>query len=168
MVDPAYDDWYRIYLPDPEESERNEEWIPPDEYYHTNDSLFNLGQMNYPREQELSSSKKIAQENHQLPKKILGDSAKLIHKGQKFDLNSFPTSSITWNALYEVNRDYIYHSLVLTCFNKAFCILDKNRELLDFFAVYLTRYEIIRQHEINEVILQFKNSTSMAGEINFS
>lgn len=32
-------DWYRIYLPDPEESILNLEWLPPDEFYHNNQSL---------------------------------------------------------------------------------------------------------------------------------
>ena len=32
-------DWYRIYLPDPQQVERNLEWIPPDEYYQTNSFL---------------------------------------------------------------------------------------------------------------------------------
>ena len=27
-------EWYRIYLGDPEETERNIEWVPPDDYYH--------------------------------------------------------------------------------------------------------------------------------------
>nr|YP_009105734.1 cell division protein [Neocystis brevis]AIT94395.1 cell division protein [Neocystis brevis] len=149
ILDPAYDDWYRIYLPDPEETERNEEWIAPDEYYHNNQNLSNVGRIDSqkvsPFGRELSSS----QQNGNLQKKNSRDSlpSKMIS-----------TCSINWNDLYELNRDYIYHSLVLTCFNKAFCILDENRELLDFFAAYLTRYEIIRQHEINEIILQFKNS----------
>jgi ATP-dependent Zn protease len=34
-----FSDWYRIYLPDPQQIERNLEWIPPDEYYHTNSLL---------------------------------------------------------------------------------------------------------------------------------
>lgn len=28
--------WYRIYMYDPEENESNEEWAPPDQYYHNN------------------------------------------------------------------------------------------------------------------------------------
>jgi ATP-dependent Zn protease len=32
----AFADWYRLYLPDPQETERNLEWIPPDEFYHSN------------------------------------------------------------------------------------------------------------------------------------
>ena len=34
-----FSDWYRIYLPDPQQIERNLEWIPQDEYYHTNSLL---------------------------------------------------------------------------------------------------------------------------------
>ena len=29
-------DWYRLYLPDPQETERNLEWSPPDEFYQGN------------------------------------------------------------------------------------------------------------------------------------
>jgi ATP-dependent Zn protease len=32
----AFSDWYRLYLPDPQQSERNLEWTPPDEFYHAN------------------------------------------------------------------------------------------------------------------------------------
>ena len=113
LLDPAYDDWYRIYLPDPEESDRNEEWIPPDEYYHNNNNLSDLA------------------------------------------LNS-KSSSINWNDLYASDRDYISHSLLLTCFNTAFIILDKNRELLDYLASYLMRNEVLREHEISEILLQFR------------
>ena len=113
LLDPAYDDWYRIYLPDPQENERNEEWIPPDEYYHNNNNLSDLA---------LNSS----------------------------------NSSINWNNLYASDRDYISHSLLLTCFNTAFTILDKNRELLDYLASYLMRNDILREHEINDILLQFK------------
>lgn len=37
-----FSDWYRLYLPDPQESERNLEWSPPDEFYHGNSLLENL------------------------------------------------------------------------------------------------------------------------------
>ena len=33
----AFSDWYRLYLPDPQQTERNLEWTPPDEFYHGND-----------------------------------------------------------------------------------------------------------------------------------
>jgi ATP-dependent Zn protease len=113
FLDPAYAEWYRIYLPDPEESERNEEWLPPDEYYHNNSNLSDL----------------------------------------RLDSNN---SSVNWNDLYATDRDYIYHGLLLTCFNTAFTILDKNRELLDYFASYLMRNDILREHEITKILSQFK------------
>lgn len=34
LVQPSFSQWYRFYLPDPAESERNDEWVPPDENYH--------------------------------------------------------------------------------------------------------------------------------------
>ncbi len=42
FVDRSVLNWYRIYLSDPEESEQNIEWVPPDDFYHTE----NLSQMN--------------------------------------------------------------------------------------------------------------------------
>ena len=33
FFDKSIMDWYRIYLPEPEESEQNIEWVPPDDYY---------------------------------------------------------------------------------------------------------------------------------------
>nr|YP_009106308.1 cell division protein [Interfilum terricola]AIT95084.1 cell division protein [Interfilum terricola] len=42
LSDIFFSDWYRIYLPNPEENDRNEEWISPDQYYHDNDNLVNL------------------------------------------------------------------------------------------------------------------------------
>ena len=35
FVDHSILNWYRIYLADPEENERNIEWVPPDDFYHT-------------------------------------------------------------------------------------------------------------------------------------
>ena len=37
-----FSDWYRLYLPDPQETERNLEWSPPDEFYHGNSLLEKL------------------------------------------------------------------------------------------------------------------------------
>nr|ATZ81806.1 ATP-dependent zinc metalloprotease FtsH [Picochlorum sp. 'soloecismus'] len=34
-----FSDWYRLYLPDPQQIDRNLEWVPPDEFYHTNELL---------------------------------------------------------------------------------------------------------------------------------
>ena len=39
FVDRNFADWYRLYLPNPEETELNPEWSPPDEFYHRNKML---------------------------------------------------------------------------------------------------------------------------------
>lgn len=70
----------------------------------------------------------------------------------------FFKSSVTWNDLGDLNRDYVYHSLILTCFNKSISILDKNRELLDFFASYLIQKEVIRENEIINIINTFQKN----------
>jgi ATP-dependent Zn protease len=49
----VFSDWYRIYLPDPQQIERNLEWIPPDEYYQTN-SFLNGNSSNWNNELENS------------------------------------------------------------------------------------------------------------------
>ena len=51
-----FSDWYRIYLPDPQQIERNLEWIPPDEYSHSN-SLLNFNQSHSNWNTELLNSK---------------------------------------------------------------------------------------------------------------
>lgn len=33
QLDPAFGEWTRFHLPDPQETERNPEWIPPEEHY---------------------------------------------------------------------------------------------------------------------------------------
>jgi ATP-dependent Zn protease len=37
-IDALAAEWSRFHLPDPQETERNPEWIPPEEYYHENQS----------------------------------------------------------------------------------------------------------------------------------
>ena len=42
LVQPSFSQWYRFYLPDPAESERNDEWVPPDENYHLPSAFQNI------------------------------------------------------------------------------------------------------------------------------
>nr|YP_009105873.1 cell division protein [Microthamnion kuetzingianum]AIT94677.1 cell division protein [Microthamnion kuetzingianum] len=109
-------DWYRIYLADPEQNLRNEEFVPSDEFYHNGERSLNLFQ----------------------------------HSGK------VKKTSLYWNDLYKNHRDSLYQALVLSSFNKAFSLLDKNREIIDSFADYLLRYETIRENEISSFFLQFK------------
>nr|ABX82584.1 cell division protein [Trebouxia aggregata] len=152
-----YDDWYRIYLRNPQESEHNEEWVTPDEYYHNTQNLKNLLPKSSLKSSILtegcfkiedfnSSLRSRAQQGTQ-KSKILTDTKNKLN----FDL--------TWNDLYKLDRDYIYHALILTCFNNAFCLLDENRELLDYLTDYLMRFETLRQHKIKQIFYDFGSSS---------
>ena len=65
-------------------------------------------------------------------------------------------SALSWNEKANLESYYIYHSLILSCFNKAISILDKNRELLDFFASSLLQKEIIREFELLDILNVFQ------------
>ena len=72
------------------------------------------------------------------------------------DINSSSRKvPIYWNELDLMERDYLYHSLNLLIFNKAFSFLDNNREMLDFIADYLIRNDIIRLPEIEKFMKNF-------------
>ena len=178
-----YDDWYRIYLPDPEESERNEEWVTPDEYYHNTQNLKNL----LPKSSFRKNSYLLPTFKNLTNLKMVGSYFKIVPKGEVKQKNNRSKNKnkafeprkefifknrqtrvvkiedtknklnfdVTWNDLYKLDRDYIYHALILTCFNKAFCLLDENRELLDYLADHLMRFEILRQHKIKQIFYDF-------------
>ena len=113
ILNPSYAEWYRLYLPDPEESEFNEEWLPSDEFYHNNSWLMDF-----------------------------------LSPNQKNFTN--------WNDFYEIERDYIFHGLILNCFNKALNLLENQREVLDFLAQSLLNHEILRQNELKVIFTRFK------------
>ena len=109
FVERNFADWYRLYLPNPEETEKNIEWSPPDEFYHGN---------------------------------VLN---KQVNKN----------SSITWNDLHNIARDYQVHAFILQSFNKALALVDENREFLDKLVVELLKREVLRQSDIEKLASSF-------------
>lgn len=106
-----YDDsntmrWYRLFLPIPEESERNIEWAPPDDYYTGID----------------------------------------IRK---------TSQAIFWQDFIKLLYDYLYHSLLLNCFNVSTSLLNKNRELLDYLVDFVLRHEKVRNDQIKRLTANF-------------
>ena len=112
LVQPPYSNWYRLYLPDPAESDRNDEWIPPDENYHAP-----------PACQTIATKEKEA--------------------------------SLSWNEIYLLDRDYLLHGLLTTCFNEAFAVIEERREFLDYFADHLIRFHLLRRHTIQLIDFKF-------------
>lgn len=64
-------------------------------------------------------------------------------------------SPVSWHELYQIDTDYISHTLIYSSFNQAFCLLDENREVLDYLVDYLLRFEVVRQEKINEILFAF-------------
>jgi ATP-dependent Zn protease len=60
-------------------------------------------------------------------------------------------SSIHWNDLHNVVRDYQVHGLVLDSFNKALSLLDENREYLDKLVFELLKKEVLNEAEIEKL-----------------
>jgi hypothetical protein len=113
-------EWYRIHLPDPEESERNIDWVAPED-------------------KRRPVSQKIEQRYNPLKAGPSGEPIARIR------------SATTWNDLYLINRDYLYDSLINTCFSRAFGALDDRRELLDYLSDHLAKHELLREYEIGHI-----------------
>lgn len=98
--------WYRLFLPIPEESERNIEWAPPDDYYAGID----------------------------------------IRK---------TSQSVFWHHFIKLLYDYLYHSLLMNCFNVSTSLLNQNRELLDYLVDFVLRHEKVRDNQIKRLTAHF-------------
>ena len=145
-----YDDWYRIYLPDSYQNKRNLEWVPPDKYFHGNNNSKNL----------VNTQSGVVAKQLQLEGNLKKERECKIFSNKWPEGGNGEKLGLTWNTIYSLNRDYFYHSLCLASFNKAFLILDRNREIVDYFASYLIRHGIVRQNEIETIFSQFLPSFS--------
>ena len=148
IVEPGYSEWYRLHIPDPEETERNIDWIPPEDHHHSEASN---------RLKNLSNKRIDGAESGRRPHQTSSCSTQSLGREKEA---AAPRSiknrtAITWNDLYLVNRDYIYHGLVNACFHKAFSLLENKRELLDCFVDHLLRYGSLRQHEVHQITENF-------------
>lgn len=151
-------DWYRIYMSNPEETELNPEWSPPDEFYHRNKN-----------QESLNSSAHREKSNIEIPN--------LLFNQQRFIMDWWQTeysSDCSWNDLVTISQDYQTHSLVLQSFNKALMLIDKHRELLDVIASKLLTHKVLRQWDIISIFenynfapaqLKTKEQTQINAEI---
>ena len=143
LVEPGYSEWYRLYIPDPEETERNIDWIPPEDHYHSDASS---------RLKSLLHKSISGVQSRDVSCKTGSDSKQSFVRKREAGGGHI---SLTWNDLYLVNRDYIYHGLVNACFHKAFSLIESKRELLDCFVDSLLRYGSLRQSEIQQIAQNF-------------
>ena len=143
FVEKNFTNWSRLYLSNPEQNERNPEWLPPDDFYHSSSGLKNVKKAfaNISR----TRGKILDSKN----KESTSSNVKQRYLPQKADFS--------WNEVALLTRDYPSHSLVLQSFNKALTILNQNRELLDRLVVELLYHEILRQPEIETLLQDFQH-----------
>jgi ATP-dependent Zn protease len=140
FVEKNFTNWSRLYLSNPEQNDRNPEWLPPDEFYHTSSGLKNV------KKAFSNLSTKKNQQKSQISK------ASPSHLKQRY----LPSKAdFSWNEVAQLTKDYPGHSLVLQSFNKALVLLNDNRELLDRIVIELLSREILRQPEIQILLEDF-------------
>jgi hypothetical protein len=156
----------RLYLYNPERNDRNVEWLPPDECYHTLSSLKNVKQavknLENAKLTKQSGESQIIKNNN-----LLNPISTIKEKNTSTAKNnrSLPPARhisksrtqryIPWNNVTKLSRDYIVHSLILQSFNKALISLNENRELLDRITITLLSQEVLRKPDIEKLIKDF-------------
>lgn len=155
FVEKNFTNWSRFYLSNPEQSERNPEWLPPDEFYHSSSGLKNVKLAFANIAKRKAQKKPLKKVQQSLPENIEGTKSSTKEKH-----TTFP-----WNDVTKLTRDYPVHSLVLQSLNKGLLILNQNRELLDRIVVELLYNEILRQPEIESLLKDFQYNIS-APELN--
>ena len=156
FVEKNFTNWSRFYLSNPEQSERNPEWLPPDEFYHSSSGLKNvkLAFANIAkRKAQKEPLKKIQRSLPSANDSISRANIEGTASSTKEKHTTFP-----WNDVTKLTRDYPVHSLVLQSLNKALVILNQNRELLDKIVVNLLYNEILRQPEIESLLKDFQHT----------
>lgn len=201
--------WSHLYLSNPEMNERNVEWVPPDEFYHTHTAskYVRMAFLNVKRTQPLlseSGSKKDSSisslttsdpsftfpdlknkdrkpETSEIGRSLANQRGGESEKGNTVRASDFVNQNpelsdqekiypnkkvnLAWNDVSNLTRDYPVHSLVLQSFNKAFKILNQNRELLDRLVIELISHEIVRQPEIMKLVNEFHQEIELLSQV---
>ena len=132
LIERNFNNWSRLYLSNPEQSERNPEWFPPDEFSHSYSSLKNV---------------KLAAANFRRVKGIKLKTKPVLPRIKRH---------IPWNEIASLTRDYPVFSSTRQSFNHALKLLNQNRELLDRIAIELLFHEILRQSEVEKILKDFQ------------
>ena len=143
--------WYRFLV----------DYLKFETNYFPNDERVTLPDDYHQEKKALKRVWKSNSENYHLKKKTNPLVFSKIKKrsNSKTNITSQKNKSflpeLTWNHLNKYNKDYTFHGLTLTSFNQAFELLDENRELLDYLASYLLRFEILRPNFTLEFVSRF-------------
>ena len=74
-----------------------------------------------------------------------------------------------WRDYIRLSSDYLYHSLLISCFNLSYSILTNNRELIDHIVDFTFRYRQVRENHITALSKSFikKKTKSSARKLDF-
>nr|QDE53598.1 cell division protein ftsH [Micractinium sp. LBA 32] len=170
FVEKNFTNWSRLYLSNPDQSDRNPEWLPPDEFYHNGSGLKNVKKAFANLQKSKSSSPTIPKKADTFNTNLKNKTSSLKSPFKDKDLTLQAKKEIflpekadfSWNEIAVLTRDYPGHSLVLQSFNRALVILNKNRELLDRLVVELLYKEILRQPDIEELVKEFNSISPLS------
>jgi ATP-dependent 26S proteasome regulatory subunit len=102
------------------------------------------------------------QYKHQYSGGIQEEFTRFFFKEEKFfpvqKKKTYNTKKVTftWNELPKLPRDYPTHSLTLKSFNRAFVLLNENREVLDKLVIELLYNQILRKPDVDILLKNFK------------
>ena len=155
----------RLYLYNPERTQRNPEWFPPDEFYHGSSGLktvktaFTNIQRVRKQKQKSTVHQKLVLNEDNLIENRLNEEKQTIKLQKEQSSERKPRIQIPWNDLSKITRDYPSHSLILQSFNQALRILHENRELLDRIVIELLYEEVLRKPDIEILLKEFELKT---------
>lgn len=175
FVEKNFTNWSRIYLSNPEQSDRNPEWLPPDEFYHSSSGLKNVKKAfgnieNHSYAVNIRKTKQVSNfaEKNSLSQNVSNlETEQMSQKGNVKERFLPKKAEFSWNEISLLTRDYPGHSLILQSFNKALSVLNQNREFLDRLVVELLYKEILRQPEIDELLKEFDLNRSISQQEDF-
>ena len=176
--------WYRFWTRDRRERAKlNVQWVKPEKFFHANipskSTIKNCEKyylkstnFSYMKDQYLKSKKyNLSVKNVNSKGEGLGgftpsnnwlitncsEGASPPNPKTNYPnkFNQFPNRKLSYNNRYHNIRGRLFNILSLKSFNAAYIILDRHREILDYFAIYLLRRSVLRQSDIRSIFQQF-------------
>ena len=106
----TFSNWYRLYLPDPLQKERNLEWIPPDEFYHGNIFAKKLSESLTVNE---IANIHIDYQTHSLILQSFNKALVLLHDNRDV-LDTLAYELLACEVLHQSQIDYIVKDIVVS------------------------------------------------------
>nr|YP_009367484.1 cell division protein [Pseudoneochloris marina]ARK14475.1 cell division protein [Pseudoneochloris marina] len=148
LIDKNYGQWYRLFLSEDQQNNRNIEWVAPDKYYQNQTNNYTLSTFDNSFKDQTNDQTKKSLTDTYLKTEQLGLNKQFIFKFNQF-------SKINWNSIQLLETNDLVSKLLFEAFNKSFNLLEQNRELLDYLSYTLICQENLRDFEIKDYQRRF-------------